>query len=443
MSPPRPSARSPAQSPGGPSAHSSGDRTRSGRTSLRDLLRSGAGIAASMAVMNASTYGFTVLAARLLGPVEYGALASLMGLLLVLQVLSLGLQATGARRIAAAPGSRDALETEVLSATYRSATWLALSCLMLAPVVARVLDLDSWWPALALGAAVFPLTLMGGCAGILQGEHRWLGLSGVYAAMGLSRLVVGAGCVLVLPTASGAMLGVAVAAVVPAAVGRLALRRTGRRGARTAVPIARPGDRRRSVLREAGRNSHALLAFFALTNADVVAARIVLGEHDAGLYAAGLILTKAVLFLPQFVVVLAFPSMSQTHQQRMYLKGLAVVGFIGLLATAATLALSEVALWFVGGGQYAEVEPALWAFAALGTSHALVQLMVYEVVARQHRAPVHVLWAGLVVLAAVAPAAGSAAALVGTVAVINATVLLLLLTAALVHGARRGGGSPQ
>ena len=58
-----------------------------------------------MAVMNVTTYGFTILAARLLGPAEYGALAAVMGLLLVVNVLSLGLQATGARRVSAAPGT--------------------------------------------------------------------------------------------------------------------------------------------------------------------------------------------------------------------------------------------------------------------------------------------------------------------------------------------------
>ena len=65
------------------------------------------------------------------------------------------------------------------------------------------------------------------------------------------------------------------------------------------------------VLREVVHNSHALLAFFALSNADVIIARSTLDEHQAGLYAGGLILTKAVLFLPQFVVVIAFPSMSK------------------------------------------------------------------------------------------------------------------------------------
>ena len=70
---------------------------------LRGLLRSGAGIAVAMAIQNVATYGFTIFAARRLGPADYGAVASLMGPMLVVVVLALGLQATGARKIAAAP----------------------------------------------------------------------------------------------------------------------------------------------------------------------------------------------------------------------------------------------------------------------------------------------------------------------------------------------------
>ena len=74
-----------------------------------------------------------------------------------------------------------------------------------------------------------------------------------------------------------------------------------------------PGRARGS---ETLHNSHALLAFFALSNVDILVARNVLDEHQAGLYAGGLILVKAVLFLPQFVVVLAFPSMADAAESR-------------------------------------------------------------------------------------------------------------------------------
>ncbi len=86
-------------------------------------------------------------------------------------------------------------------------------------------------------------------------------------------------------------------------------------------------DSLRNTLRESTRNTLALLAFFALSNADIVVARNVLDSHDAGLYAGGLILTKAVLFLPQFVVVVAFPAMSTPSERRR-----ALIGSLGLVA---------------------------------------------------------------------------------------------------------------
>ncbi len=394
---------------------------------LRDLLRSGAGIAVAMGVMNVCTYAFTILCSRLLGPSEYGAVASLMGILLIVNVLSLGLQATGARRVASAPEERDRIEAEVLAAAWRAAIVLALVCLALTPVITAVLSLDSWLAGAMIGAAALPLTVMGGYAGILQGEHRWLSLGGIYLAMGVGRLAVGGLLVAFSPTASAAMLGVAIAAFAPPAVGALALGRL--RPSVRLVP-----DHGRRVLREVAHNSYALLAFFALSNSDIVAARAFFTPEEAGLYAAGLILTKAVLFLPQFVVVIAFPSMASTgSRQRMYLKALAVTATAGLLATACTAVLSPLAVVFVGGEQYAALEPMIWAFALLGTLYALVQLMVYEVVARQHSASVYLIWAGLAVVVGVTPALAAFDTLVVVVCAVNALVLLALLTTALMR----------
>ena len=56
-------------------------------------------MAVSISIANVGTYGFTVLAARILGPHQYGAVAALMATVLVTSVLPLGLQATGARRV--------------------------------------------------------------------------------------------------------------------------------------------------------------------------------------------------------------------------------------------------------------------------------------------------------------------------------------------------------
>ncbi len=364
-------------------------------------MRAGAAIAVAMAVMNVTTYGFTIIAARFLGPAEYGALAAVMGLLLIVNVLSLGLQATGARRVSATPQQRDEIETQVLSASYRSAFVLGAVVLLASPVIATLLHLDSWLIPAMVAVTAVPLTVMGGQAGILQGERRWGPLGGIYLAVGLGRIVFGVIALALVPNTLGAMIGVAIGAFVPVVVGAWALRRPVAPGPEVTVAPAPPTSTsspwaRGGVLREVGHNSHALLAFFALSNVDVVTARITLDVHQAGLYAGGLILTKAVLFLPQFVVVLAFPSMAaDASRGSTRLKSLSLVLGIGLVTVLGAAVLQRITVEFIGGGAYAAIGPILWGFAALGTLLAMLQVMVYDVVARQHRRAVFLIWAAL------------------------------------------------
>ncbi|WP_299057591.1 oligosaccharide flippase family protein [uncultured Nocardioides sp.] len=389
---------------------------------LRRLLKGGAGVAVAMAVLNVTTYGFTILAARLLGPAEYSAVAALMGLLLVINVVSLGLQATGARQVAAAPEAREEIEARILRAGRRSGLVLALVCLLLAPVVTLVLDLSSPLPALLVALAAAPLSLMGAQAGVLQGEEHWGPLSAIYVAAGTGRLVLGGLGLLLLGDATGAMAGVAVGAVVPVLVGSWVLRR------RRSAPVARSSTR--MILREVAHNSHALLAFFALSNVDVVLARVVLDAENAGLYAGGLILTKAVLFLPQFVVVIAFPRMaSGADRSRATRLSLLATALIGAVATAGAAVLSGLAVVFVGGSAYRDIEPLIWVFAAVGTLLAMIQILVYQVVADQHRRAVLVVWAGLVALLAATPLAATEPRLLLAVAVVDVLVLAGLLAA--------------
>jgi O-antigen/teichoic acid export membrane protein len=395
----------------------------------RPTMRGGAVIAVAMGVMNVTTYAFTILAARLLGPVEYGALAAVMGLLLVLNVLSLGLQATGARRVAAAPADRVHIEREVLRTTYRCAVVLGALALAATPVVSAVLDLDSWVIAALVAVTIVPLTVMGGQAGVLQGERRWAPLAAIYLAVGVGRIAFGTVALVLAPDTFGAMVGVTIGAFAPAAVGWWALRTR---------PAAEPSTDPHpfgNVLRETFHNSHALLAFFALTNVDVIVARTVLDERQAGLYAGGLILTKAVLFLPQFVVVVAFPAMSSAPTaRRMNMAALGLVLGIGLAVVAGVLLLSGLAVTFIGGSEYADLQDRLWAFALLGTLLAMIQLLVYNVLARQRQRAVYVVWAALVGLVVAAPFIASVSMLLGVVLAVDTALFVVLLVWA---GARR------
>jgi O-antigen/teichoic acid export membrane protein len=390
------------------------------------LLGSGI-IAVAMGVMNLGTYGFTLIAARILGPGEYGALAAVMGLLLVVNVVSLGLQATGARRVSAAPDDLERIEADILTATYKSAIGVGVICLASIPVVTYVLRLDNWLIAGMIALTAIPLTVMGGQAGILQGERRWLPLAGIYLGVGLGRVFFGTIGLLLEGDTLGGMTGVAVGAVVPVIVGSVALRRRARAGRPASAEPTEPGRSRR-VIRELFHNSHALLAFFVLSNVDVVIARIMLDNQEGGLYAGGLILAKAVLFLPQFVVVVAFPSMSAADARvSMTFKALGLVLGIGVAATLFAWAVPELAVEFIGGKAYLELSSLIWAFAAIGTIWAMIQLLVYNVVARQNRRGVLAVWAGTVALAALAPAVATIPFLLTAVIVVESVVLLVLV----------------
>ncbi|WP_246081792.1 lipopolysaccharide biosynthesis protein [Nocardioides litoris] len=386
-------------------------------------------IALAIGVMNIATYGFTILAARALGPQQYGAVAAVMNLMLVVAVVSLALQATAARRVAAAPGDVRVIEHGIRRVTLRAALGLGGALVLLAPLTNVLLRLESLATAVVVGLIAVPLTVMGGQAGILQGERRWRPLAVLYVAAGVPRLVAGAGLLLWRPEELVAILAVLIGAVPPVLVGWWALRDRGH------VDDEGSGTDHggRALVRESLRNSQALLAFFALSNVDVIVARNVLSDHESGLYAAGLILTKAMLFLPQFVVVVAFPDMADSGARRRALRlSLALVGVLGVVGVLATYLLSGLALVFVGGSEYAEVQSQLWLFAVLGTLLSMVQLLVYALLAQEASRALLVLWAVLVVLAvAAATLAGSVTSLVVVVVAVDSLLLAALLVPAL------------
>ena len=396
---------------------------RDRRNAAPTAVRGGVLIAVAIGVMNVATYASTLLAARLLGPKAYGGFAAVTGLLLIVGVLMLGLQTTGARRVAASPEHAGEIERSLMRVTYRSAWVLAGACLLLSPAFDAALNLQSPATAAIVALVVWPMTLVGGEAGILQGERRWAQLAALYLAMGVTR-VLGTLLLLWRPEEWVAALSMAIGFAGPAIVGRIGLRRSAH--LRGSTPSKDHGER--SILRELGANSHALLAFFVLSNADVILSRFVLGSRESGLYAGGVILVKSLLFLPQFVVVVAFPSMSTEEARRDTLvRSVTVVLALGLVTTAGVWLLSSIALIFVGGAEYSEVQGQLWLFALLGTVLSTVQLLIYSVVARQSRRTVYIVWAALAVLAGVVTQTHSVTAMVVAVTLVDTVLMIGLL----------------
>ena len=396
---------------------------RAGETSRSAAaIRGGGSVAIAVLVMNVTTYGFTIACAHILGPTDYGALAAWMNVLLVVNVGFLGLQATAARRLSSGEHSLDDVEPHLVRLTLVTAVTLGAVLLALTPVINVTLQLHSTLMAALLGVSAVPLTIAGGLAGILQGERRWAGLSAVYICIGAPRLVLGVALTAWHPEPVWATVGVAVALLAPVAVGLFALRHRNLR-ARGA------GDGLGSLVREMGHNSQALLAFFAVSNVDLIVARHTLTPHDAGLYAAGLILAKAVLFLPQFVSVVAFPSMAADDSSRTFNLAVLVVAGLGALATLATALLPGLALVFVGGSGYDDVRSQLWIFAVLGTVLACLMMVVYGLIARGGSRAVYLTWVGLVAIVGLGLTVDTISGLLTVVLSVDIALVVILLVA--------------
>jgi len=390
-----------------------------------EIARGASLVAVGTTLMNAAVYLFTLLAARRLGPEAYSVVAALMGVVLVVNVLALGVQATTARRVAQKDGP--AVETTMLATARRAALVLGLVCLALSPVASAVLRLDNWLTAATVAVTAAALTVTGAQLGILQGRRTWQSFALLSVAMGAGRLLVGGVAIALWPTPLGAMSGVAIGALVPILVGH---RLTRSRSATPPAPgLPAPASRAPiGLLREVAHDSHTLLAFFALTQVDVLAARVTLPADEAGTYASGLILSKAVLFLPTFVTVMAFPALARRAGHRhLHLLGLAVILAIGLVAVVATLVVPDLALVFVGGEAYSAVADDLWLFAVLGTVTAMIQLLVQTALARTHRRAVWWIWGAFALVVAGLPFIDTGHGLLLLVLSVDAVLLALLV----------------
>lgn len=348
----------------------------------------GAGfVAVAISFMNVTTYAFTALVARTVAPSVFGEVTALMGILLVGSVAALGLQATTARRLATCPADRRTHVVEdAARATLVIGSAATLLVLVLSPLLQRILALQHWAPLAVVAVTLLPLAVFGTQAGVAQGTNRWRHLALLFVGVGVGRMVCGSLGALVSPSATGALVGVLVGALVPVAIGwRLLMAPHG--------SDHRPATR--DMVVETLLGSQALLAFFAVTNADAVLARVVLSADDSGRYAAGLIVAKAALFLPQFVAIVVFPTLARSERPGVRRAALLSVAGLGAVAGLGTWLLPDLALVFAGGDRYAQVTNLLPLFAVEGAVFALVNLLVYDSLAQRSARMVIALWSVL------------------------------------------------
>lgn len=383
------------------------------------LLGSSALLVLGLAVGQVLGYALNVVGARVLGPSSFGELGALLGVLLIGNVVALAVQAVVARRIARG-GPSDAHGHVALSAGAAEAA-LAL---LLVPFAAAVLDLDLL-PLAALAVAFLPLTLTGLALGTTQGNDRFLALSGQYAVIAVLRSGLALGTLLVTRSVTATVLAVLVGSVL---------------GWLVAAPLARvrlpwPGRVPRDLAWETGRATFALLAMFVLTSADVLLARAILDPGDAGQYAAGAILAKIAFWLPQAVVIAAFPRLARGERGALARAAL-LLGVLGAVEVLGAVLLGPRLVPLVLGPEYDVAAASAGVFVLAGVALSAASLVLYDRLAADDPAAAGLVWGSVVVLVVLVLTVGHGSPVAVAWCVVAAAALLTV-SGAVLHSRRR------
>ena len=205
--------------------------------------------------------------------------------------------------------------------------------------------------------------------------------------MGLGR--VGGGIIGLSATrsSSGALLGTAlglvVAAVIAWPMAMRALHETPYDQTQT------PGH----TLAELAHAAHAHGVFLLLSSLDLLLARNVLSADDAGLYAAGNVIFRAALWLPQPVALMLFAALSDFRSHRRKVReGLVIVGGLAGATVLGSYLLGDLAAAIVGGAKFTDLADEAWIFALAGGSLAVMQFCIFAGLAMLRRRRLVLVW---------------------------------------------------
>lgn len=383
------------------------------------LARSGVALAVATAISGLLGYVYILVLTRALGPERFGILGALTGLSVILSVASTAIQLEATRSVAGDPvAARDWLYARgrIVSAAT------GVLALAISPAVVAGLRLDSWWPAIALAAVMIPQTYLGVQLGILLGSGRPAAFGVLLVVSALSRTLAAILTAVLHRGPAFALWATAATALAVLGVGHLLLRAdrrafpaatTGPAGPdrdtahpdSVAHPSANPGaaipGRPSHDTRWAGtlRAAVAAGALLVLLDADLLVARAVLSEHDAGWYAFLTVFGRVTFWGTNFIALWVLPheaARGSAATARAYALG--AVAVMGLAAVGAAAVAGGWLTSVLAGPAYAGAAAYAPLFAVAGSLLSVVQLAIYVDVARARHVLGSVVWAASVVL---------------------------------------------
>jgi len=340
-------------------------------------------------LLNASNYAFHVVVSRLLGPSDYGALAALLAVVLILSVPLAVLQTALANKTATLRAADREQEVTGLAAdalkTVAPFAWGAgiVVLLIVTPLLSVFLHVGIG-PAALLAPFVVASVALSVAYGVLQGQLRFKALAGlILAGVGL-RFVLGVTLVGVGLGVAGALLAtvLATALTVPLALHLVHVDRVARRSARRILDALRA---------DFGTAFYGLASFWVLAEMDIALARHYLSPQDAGYYSSAGLIARAPLFVAAAVGVVAFPRFvaaraNETSLLRWLRVSVGATAAIGAISVVGLALLREPLVTLAFGHSFLPGASLLPVLATAMACLAVVSVLVYFHIAVGSRA---------------------------------------------------------
>ena len=336
---------------------------------------------AGTAVSNFGNYLYHLLMGRMLGPIDYGILASLISLTYLFNIPMGTLGLVVVKYVSALRGRREFGGIAYFySWLNKKVTILALAgfflLIIISPWLASFLHLDSTLPillAIVLSLVGIYLTIN---TSVLQGFLRF-GLMSILGVISVFlKLIIAISLVYLGWKVLGAILSILIGSILGCLLAGFFVARLLKKGKKKEKKISG-----RKIFNYSIPAFFSTLAFTSLYTIDVVLARHFLPAQEAGFYAALATLGKVIFFATGPIVIVMFPMVSEKHANgKKYLNllnlSLSLVLFVCLGISGVYFLFPKLMVNLLYGSQYLLASSNLWLFAVFLSFYSLSYLLV-------------------------------------------------------------------
>ena len=342
------------------------------------LLRESALLWVGSLAGHVSNYLFHVVTGRLLGPVGYGILASLIAVLYIVMVPGLTIRTVVMKFTAEREADKD--YSAILSMFNRLSKRLFLAgmCLFLIFVVlsrpiSSFLNIDSVLPLILLSFSFLVIYVIPVNRGIIQGLQKFFRLSVNLSIGAVFKLALGFFLIYLGFSVNGAIIGIVLGMFIAYGESFLPIRFLFKERASDSIRL-------KSIAHYSIPVFFTLLCLTAFYNVDIIIVKHFMSSVQAGLYSGLSIIGKIVIFASLGIVWVMFPKVTSLYSKNeehghYLLYVLVVISVVGGAIVSAYFLIPKFIVSTLFGVKYLPVAPYMGAFGVamllLSLSYAL------------------------------------------------------------------------